>query len=281
LDERDIHRSGSQPTRTTQQSRPTRDNITKNRSSPRRKGRPFNLRLERATRKRTLAHRTSTSSCLRNLSLLYKPSPTGDDMDIVIGITGLPCSGKTTLTNALMAHCLEHGIVSSSLSMSDLLRDFHKWLYNVKPKGSLLRLGQKYRGYWGQGWLAHLAALKAEHFFQNWPFIKDKIFVIEGLRGSHEYETMCEHFGGYFRFGGRFFLVYIKAPLEIRVERSKKRGRIDDATTKEEFLQRERNEFEQSTLIGETLADAVIVSGDEDANAAFILWRLGCLKRWR
>jgi len=202
-------------------------------------------------------------------------------MDIVIGITGLPCSGKTTLANALMAHCLEHGIVSSSLSMSSLLRDFHKWLYNVEPKGSLLKLGQKYRGYWGQGWLAHLAALKAEHFFRNWSFAKNKIFVIEGLRGSHEYETICEHFGGYFRFGGRFFLVYIKAPLEIRVERSKKRGRIDDAATKEEFLQRELNEFEQSTLIGETLADAVVVSGDEDANAAFILWRLGCLKKWR
>jgi len=201
-------------------------------------------------------------------------------MKIVYGITGMPCAGKTTLQKALIKTALQHNIIAAGTSMSQILRDFHKWLTNIQLEGSLLEIGCEYRRYWGQGWLAHLAALKAEHYFNGIakPF-KNKIYVVEGLRGNHEYQVLADHFDGYWRYGGNFFLVYIHAPLTVRFKRSRERGRPDDAETYEEFKRRDENEFEKLSLIGKRFADAKLLSGSPVAHSHYLLWRVGLIEQ--
>lgn len=65
-----------------------------------------------------------------------------------------------------------------------------------------------------------------------------KRIVITGLRTSTDARTLKEH------FGKRVTLVLVDAKPEIRFERMKKRGRLGDPKTFEEFLDQERRENE-------------------------------------
>lgn len=62
------------------------------------------------------------------------------------------------------------------------------------------------------------------------------VIVIDGIRGVAEVETFKK------AFGTDFVLVRIEAPLDLRYERIKNRGRGDDSLNTEEFKEREERE---------------------------------------
>jgi len=78
------------------------------------------------------------------------------------------------------------------------------------------------------------------------------VIVIDGIRGVAEVETFKKE------FGTDFVLVRIEAPLDLRYERIKTRGRGDDLLNIEEF--KEREERERRWGMGEAMekADKVI-----------------------
>ncbi len=83
---------------------------------------------------------------------------------------------------------------------------------------------------------------------------KKAVIVIDGIRGISEVETFKKEFGTDFR------LVRVEAPLNLRYERIKTRGRGDDSLSIEEFKARE--ERENGWGMGEAMknADKVITN---------------------
>lgn len=65
---------------------------------------------------------------------------------------------------------------------------------------------------------------------------KKAVIVIDGIRGISEVETFKKE------FGTDFTLVRVDAPLNLRYERIKTRGRGDDSLSIEEFKAREERE---------------------------------------
>lgn len=82
------------------------------------------------------------------------------------------------------------------------------------------------------------------------------VIVIDGIRGISEVETFKKE------FGTDFTLVRVDAPLNLRYERIKTRGRGDDSLSIEEFKTREERENEWG--LGEAMknADKVITNTD-------------------
>ena len=64
-----------------------------------------------------------------------------------------------------------------------------------------------------------------------------KVVVVDGIRGIAEVETFKKEFGPH------FVLVRVDAPLQLRYERIKTRGRGDDLLSLKEFENREEREF--------------------------------------
>ncbi len=83
---------------------------------------------------------------------------------------------------------------------------------------------------------------------------KKAVIVIDGIRGISEVETFKKE------FGTDFTLVSVDAPLNLRYERIKTRGRGDDSLSIEEFKTREERENEWG--LGEAMknADTVITN---------------------
>ncbi len=66
---------------------------------------------------------------------------------------------------------------------------------------------------------------------------KKKVIVVDGIRGIAEVETFKKEFDPH------FVLVRVDAPLQLRYERIKSRGRGDDLLSIEEFMEREEREL--------------------------------------
>lgn len=66
--------------------------------------------------------------------------------------------------------------------------------------------------------------------------IDKNVVLVDGIRGIAEVETFKKE------FGDDFLLVDIEAPLDLRYERIKSRGRGDDLLNLEEFKKREERE---------------------------------------
>ncbi len=64
-----------------------------------------------------------------------------------------------------------------------------------------------------------------------------KVIVVDGIRGIGEVETFKKEFDPH------FVLVRVDAPLQLRYERIKSRGRGDDLLSIEEFMEREEREL--------------------------------------
>jgi len=82
--------------------------------------------------------------------------------------------------------------------------------------------------------------------------VKKKVIVIDGIRGIAEVKTFKKE------FGTDFVLIRIDAPLILRYERIKRRGRGDDLLSLEGF--KEREERENRWGMGEAMnkADKVV-----------------------
>lgn len=133
-----------------------------------------------------------------------RPSPRA-----VIGLTGVPSSGKGEVTAALLRCAEERGRRAAHLSFSDCIKEEAR-RRGVEDKDFdrelLSQLGVEMREAEGPGVLAARIAQK----IQDWPAPRPELFVVEALRHAGEIDTLKS------AFGDRFILVAVDSePREI------------------------------------------------------------------
>lgn len=141
--------------------------------------------------------------------------------NIVIGITGTTGAGKDTLADYLKSQ----GFVYHSLS--DILREECTRRNLPHERDNLIAIGNELRTTLGPGVLGKLTAEKIEKRGEQ------KALAVS-IRHPAEIEALRALPG--------FFLISVDAPLELRFERIKKRGRPEDAVTFEKFREQEDRE---------------------------------------
>lgn len=136
----------------------------------------------------------------------------------LIGLTGTNGAGK----GEVAAFFRKKGY--AYFSLSDLIRDELKKKGKEVSRDNLIQMGNRLREKSGPDILAMLV-------MKN---VKAKA-VIDSIRNPKEVE--------YLRRQKNFILLAIDAPVELRYERVKKRGRAESASTLQEFIEKEAEEM--------------------------------------
>jgi dephospho-CoA kinase len=138
----------------------------------------------------------------------------------IIGITGLMGSGTDTATDYISK---KYGY--KILHMSDVLRDMTKKEGLELTRDNLQAMRKKY----GNNFLAEeiIRRIKENKY--------DKV-IIAAIRRSEDYLIPKKQFKN-------MKLILVKTDEKVRLERLKKRGRISDPKTFEEFKRQQKNEF--------------------------------------
>jgi len=136
----------------------------------------------------------------------------------LIGLTGTNGAGK----GEVAAFFRKKGY--AYFSLSDLIRDELKKKGKEVSRDNLIKMGNLLREKSGRDILARLIIKK----------IKGKA-VIDSIRNPKEVE--------YLRRQKNFILLSIDAPVELRYERVKKRGRAESASNLQEFIEKEAEEM--------------------------------------
>ncbi len=128
---------------------------------------------------------------------------------MLIGLTGLYCSGKDTVADYLMSKGYGH------FSLSDMIREEAKVRGTEVTRENLINLGNELREKFGPGVLGERAIKKID---------ADKNFVISSIRNPHEVEELKKR--------KDFILLCIDAPFGVRFERIKARNKPEDKKIK-------------------------------------------------
>lgn len=136
----------------------------------------------------------------------------------LIGLTGTNGAGK----GEVAAFFRKKGY--AYFSLSDLIRDELKKKGKQASRDNLIQMGNRLREKFGPDILARLVMKK----------IMGKA-VIDSIRNPKEIE--------YLRMQKNFILLAIDSPVELRYERVKKRGRVESASTLQEFIEKEAEEM--------------------------------------
>jgi dCMP deaminase len=178
---------------------------------------------------------------------------------VIIGLTGKNGAGK----GEVAAYLAERSFVSASLS--DVLRQELERRGLPSSRENLIAIGNQLRADHGPGVLAErvLAALSA-----------GRHHVVDSIRNPGEVEVL--------RRRPDFRLLCVRAPLSLRFQRARQRGRLGDGATLEEFARLEEEELDRGAPERqrldrvEELADAVL---DNDGSVGQLHQRLGELLR--
>lgn len=135
----------------------------------------------------------------------------------IIGLTGTNGAGKGEVAAYLKAKGY------TCFSLSDLVREELRKKDKETTRNNLIKMGNELREKFGPDILAKLAIKK----------VKGRA-VIDSIRNPSEVK--------YLRKQKDFILLAIDAPVELRYERAMKRGRIESASTLEEFIKKEEEE---------------------------------------
>jgi len=139
----------------------------------------------------------------------------------LIGLTGTNGSGK----GEAAAYLQKKGY--AYFSLSDVIRDALRKEGKEDTRDNLIEKGNELRNKYGPDILARMAMEKVEGKA-----------VIDSIRNPSEVE--------YLRREKEFILLAIDAPVELRYERVKQRGRQESVTTLEEFIKKEKEEMTDS-----------------------------------
>jgi dephospho-CoA kinase len=139
----------------------------------------------------------------------------------LIGLTGTNGAGK----GEVAAYLMKKGY--AYFSLSDIIREELEKKEQEITRDNLIKTGNELREKFGGNILARRVMEK----------IKGKA-VIDSIRNPKEIE--------YLRKKKNFVLLGIDAPVKLRYERVKKRGRNESASTLREFIQKEKKEMEGS-----------------------------------
>lgn len=139
----------------------------------------------------------------------------------LIGLTGTNGSGK----GEAAAYLGKKGY--SYFSLSDVIRDALRKNGKEDSRDNLIEKGNELRKKYGPDILARMVLKR----------VKGKA-VIDSIRNPSEVE--------YLRKKKKFILLAIDAPVELRYERVKQRGRQESVSTLEEFIKKEKEEMTDS-----------------------------------
>ncbi|NWJ99479.1 AAA family ATPase [Marine Group I thaumarchaeote] len=160
---------------------------------------------------------------------------------LIVCLTGMPGSGKSSIISALKASGLE------ALNLGDGVRAEAK-RRNLEPTGDNLgKLMLELREKNGPGAIAELLTEPIKNS-------KAKVIVIDGVRSTAEIEVL--------KNVGSVKLLSIDASTDTRYKFLSARGRSDDPATREKFEERDNREL--GVGIGESIAiaDETIVNSD-------------------
>jgi|TARA_Y100000310_G_scaffold136711_1_gene135561 dephospho-CoA kinase len=143
---------------------------------------------------------------------------------MIIGLTGKNASGKGEFANYLKTK----GFVYFSLS--DVVREEATKLGLEHSRDNLIKLGNELRQNHGSNYLAQKINNKIKEQLKN----NNKNFAIDSIRSPYEAKELMKN--------ENFTLVGIEAPIKLRFERLRRRNRIGDAKTLEEFKRQEERE---------------------------------------
>lgn len=136
---------------------------------------------------------------------------------MIIGLTGGFAAGKGAVAEFLK----EKGFAYHSLS--DVLRARLREQGVEVCRDSLMKLGNELRAKHGPSYLAG----EIKKFFSG----RD---IVDSIRSPYEVEELRKNDG--------FFLIALTAPPQVRFERAMQRGRVENVTTLEEFIEKEKRE---------------------------------------
>lgn len=136
----------------------------------------------------------------------------------LIGLTGTNGAGKGKAASYFVKKGFHY------FSLSDLIREELRKKGKEITRDNLIKMGNYLREKYGPDILARRVMKK----------IKENS-VIDSIRNPKEIEHL--------RKQKSFILLAIDAPVELRYERTKKRGRDESASTLQEFIQKEREEM--------------------------------------
>lgn len=140
----------------------------------------------------------------------------------LIGLTGTNGAGK----GEVAAYLTKKGY--AYVSLSDEIRDELRRKGEEITRDSLIATGNALRRRYGADILARRVMKKVK-----------RRTVIDSIRNSREVAFLRQHKG--------FVLVAVDAPVELRYERARKRGRAESAGTLEEFVAKEKQEMAGGT----------------------------------
>ncbi|OGL66195.1 hypothetical protein A3B21_01895 [Candidatus Uhrbacteria bacterium RIFCSPLOWO2_01_FULL_47_24] len=141
---------------------------------------------------------------------------------MVIGITGTTGAGKDTIADYLKTLGFAYH------SLSDIIRDECAKKNIPLDRDNLIAMGNELRGKLGPGVLGKLTAEKIQNLGET------KAIAVS-IRNPAEVAELKKMPG--------FFLISVDAPIDIRYNRIKTRGRIEDSVTFEKFKAQEETEL--------------------------------------
>jgi len=136
---------------------------------------------------------------------------------VIIGITGMFCSGKDTVAEHLVSKGFKH------ISLSDFLREELGRRGVDVTRDNLIKVGNELRAEFGHGVLGERALNAMKE--------KEGDYVVTSIRHPAEAKALMQH--------GHFFLVEVRAPIKTRFQRIKKRNRENDPRTLKELKEKE------------------------------------------
>ncbi len=139
---------------------------------------------------------------------------------MIIGVTGLPCSGGGSFAECLVSAGFKH------LSYSGILREELKKQGLDVTRVAMQNLGNEIRARYGGGELSRRLLAKMEPGFS---------YVLTTIRNPEEVEVL--------RGTGKFILIHVDAPREERYKRMSARARESDPLKYEDFIALENKEL--------------------------------------
>ncbi len=143
---------------------------------------------------------------------------------MIIGLTGMYCSGKDSVAELLVKKGFMH------FSLSDLIRDELGRRGVDVTRDNLIKVANDLRETYGHSILGERAIEKMKG--------KEGDFVISSIRHPAEVKALKKD--------GHFFLVEVRAPLKVRFKRIKERKRENDPKTLEGLKKQEQLESQES-----------------------------------
>lgn len=139
---------------------------------------------------------------------------------MLIGLTGRNAAGKGEVAKYLQSKSFYFH------SLSDAIRDEIRSRGQELTRETLIQTGNELRHRFG-------AAILAERILQR--LDDDKNYVIDSIRNPAEVDA--------FRRAKHFRLIRVEAPVEVRFDRTVRRGRENDPVTLEKFIELENREI--------------------------------------